>query len=537
MSLRVCRNRCIFLFICSVVGVVTGPLGAEPASAQADFLFFDEPVFTSPARRSSRALRQRQRSAKERAHHRTRIAGAPPPAPTDVKTAAASPEPPLFVVVSIADQQASVYNRDGLVARSMISTGVPGHPTPKGVFTIIGRERYHRSNIYSGAPMPLMQRITWSGIAMHVGVVPGRPASHGCIRLPAAFAAKLWGMTRIGERVIISPREVTPIDFAHPLLPAPKMIALTYAGQAPSPGATVPWASPKDFAEQLKARAVADAAAAAKTVKEAAAAVVQLQEEVARAAAERQAAEAMQASALSKAGRAMASLDAARAGKDKQSQVSARLNAMDAPPIGKADADRLPSEPTEAAAATARLEMANSAFAAKDGQLTDALKRLSDATAASQASANAEADARRRLTPVSVLISRKDHRIYVRQGLAPLFDAPISVRDPDAPFGSHVFIATAADGTSLRWSVVSLPQQEPRERSKVRPEQIEPQSIDVSVRNVSGPAEALERVGMTDDIRDRIAERLWIGGSIIVSDQPLSGETGNVGTDITVKMR
>jgi len=64
-----------------------------------------------------------------------------------------------------------------------------GHPTPKGVFTIIGRERYHRSNIYSDAPMPFMQRITWSGIAMHLGVVPGHPASHGCIRLPAGFAA------------------------------------------------------------------------------------------------------------------------------------------------------------------------------------------------------------------------------------------------------------------------------------------------------------------------------------------------------------
>jgi hypothetical protein len=316
------------------------------------------------------------------------------------------------------------------------------------------------------------------------------------------------------------------------------MAAPTYAEQGSPPGPTVALANPKDFTEQLKAKAVADAAAAAKTVKAAVAAVVQLQEEVARAAAERQAAEAMQASALSKAGRAMASVDAARAGKDRQSAGLARLNALDAPPIGKADADRLRSQPTEAAAATARLEAANAAFAAKDGQLTDALRRLSDATAASQAAANAEAEARRRLMPVSVLISRKDHRIYVRQGLAPLFDAPISVRDPDAPLGSHVFIATAADGTSLRWSVVSLPQQErSSERRRIRLEQTRPQIIDASVRNVSGPAEALERIEMTDDVRDRIAERLWVGGSIIVSDQPLSGETGNVGTDITVKLR
>ena len=143
----------------------------------------------------------------------------------DAKPEVAPLDRPLFLIASIADQQVSIYNHSGLVARSAISTGVAGHPTPKGIFTIIGRERFHRSNIYSSAPMPFMQRITWSGIAMHLGVVPGHPASHGCIRLPAAFAAKLWGMTRIGERVVISPHDVFPAEFEHPLLPAPKMRA------------------------------------------------------------------------------------------------------------------------------------------------------------------------------------------------------------------------------------------------------------------------------------------------------------------------
>ncbi|HEY8070811.1 MAG TPA: L,D-transpeptidase family protein, partial [Methylocystis sp.] len=79
-----------------------------------------------------------------------------------------NPERPLFVVASIADQRVSVYNHHGLVARSAISTGMAGHLTPRGIFTIIGRERFHRSNIYSAAPMPFMQRVTWSGIAMHL---------------------------------------------------------------------------------------------------------------------------------------------------------------------------------------------------------------------------------------------------------------------------------------------------------------------------------------------------------------------------------
>src|SRR5947207_6508462 len=133
------------------------------------------------------------------------------------------PTGPLFAILSISNQHISVYNSSGLVTRSKVSTGMPGHRTPTGIFSIIGRERYHSSNIYSGAPMPFMQRITWSGVAMHLGVVPGYPASHGCIRLPAGSAERMWGLTKIGERVVISPHEVAPAEIAHPLLPVPKM--------------------------------------------------------------------------------------------------------------------------------------------------------------------------------------------------------------------------------------------------------------------------------------------------------------------------
>jgi len=99
-----------------------------------------------------------------------------------------TPKGPLQIIISIADQQISLYDNGALIARSSVSTGVQGHPTPLGVFSVISKERWHRSNIYSGAPMPYMQRITWSGIALHAGVVPGHPASHGCIRLTNDFA-------------------------------------------------------------------------------------------------------------------------------------------------------------------------------------------------------------------------------------------------------------------------------------------------------------------------------------------------------------
>src|SRR5215470_12337256 len=114
-----------------------------------------------------------------------------------------APNGPLQIIISIEDQRVSVYDNGALIARSSVSTGIPRHPTPLGVFSVISKERWHRSNLYSGAPMPYMQRITQSGIALHAGVLPGYPASHGCIRLTNDFAIRLWHLTKRGARVII----------------------------------------------------------------------------------------------------------------------------------------------------------------------------------------------------------------------------------------------------------------------------------------------------------------------------------------------
>lgn len=478
-------------------------------------------------------------------------------------------ERPLFAVISIADQHVSIYNHNGLVDRSAISTGMPGHPTPKGVFTIIGRERFHNSNIYSGAPMPFMQRITWSGIAMHLGVVPGHPASHGCIRLPAAFAAKLWGMTRIGERVVISPRETTPVEFAHPLLPTPKMQAQTVAESA-APASDAPQASdvaapppminPRQYAEQLKVKSASQATAALKAVKERSEAVGAKRQDVARASLELRAAEAAHASLQMKVDAAAAAFEIAAASAVRIKERSALQLADLKPGDGDAEAARVArayerAEVAKAAAASARAEAetalaaastrlttANTAFGAASAEFDDAVRLLSEANDASAAAAKAEKEAQMRLTPVSVLISKKDRRIYVRQGLAPLFDAPATVRDPERPLGSHLYIATSVegDGRSLKWSVVSLPARGGDDRGDARRKTA---SLDEqlgastkALESTSGPAAALERIEIDQETRDRIAERLWTGGSLIVSDQPLSGETGAVGTDLTVKI-
>ena len=141
-----------------------------------------------------------------------------------VKETNAKPQGPLIIAVSIEQQKVRVYDANGLFAESPVSTGMKGHSTPMGVFSVIQKNKMHRSNIYSGAPMPYMQRITWSGIALHAGVLPGYPASHGCIRMPMAFAVKMWNWTRMGARVIITPGAITPATFSHPLLVAQKVV-------------------------------------------------------------------------------------------------------------------------------------------------------------------------------------------------------------------------------------------------------------------------------------------------------------------------
>ena len=133
------------------------------------------------------------------------------------------PTGPLTIVVSLGKQTVSIYDNNQKIASSPISSGMPGHETPTGIFSILEKNRYHYSNLYGGAPMPFMNRITNSGVAMHEGVVPGYPASHGCIRLPAAFARNLFGVAEIGARVIVTQEDPTPSEFdgTHIIEPLP----------------------------------------------------------------------------------------------------------------------------------------------------------------------------------------------------------------------------------------------------------------------------------------------------------------------------
>jgi L,D-transpeptidase catalytic domain len=450
------------------------------------------------------------------------------------------PSGPLFAVLSLSDQRISVYNSSGLVTRSRVSTGMPGHRTPAGIFTIIGRERYHHSNIYSGAPMPFMQRITWSGIAMHLGVVPGYPASHGCIRLPAGSAERLWGLTKIGERVIISPNEVAPAAFTHPLLPVPKMQPSPVPGElaakvtevaAVDDAATLA-VSPKllnpfEYAQALKARAAADMAAANKAIQE----LSQHKETTAaepirKALAELRAAEALRAQSE---GKLTARTEALATARDTRAIQRAQT--------AKAAAEALLAESAKKAEAA----LQNPVFSSPEGQEALATERrlaeLRQAMAKAQLLAK---QAERRLAPVSILVSRKDNKIYIRQAFAPVLEVPVTIRDPATPLGTHVFIATSNDGASLGWSVVSLPGSSKsveemgsrRGRESAVAARGEPEQ-DAALK----AAHALERLELPAEVSARISELVWTGGSLIVSDHPLSDETSDIGTDLVVTAR
>ncbi|MBB5709568.1 lipoprotein-anchoring transpeptidase ErfK/SrfK [Sphingomonas xinjiangensis] len=171
----------------------------------------------------------------------------PRPAPANAGASAA-----VSIVVSLAEQRAYIFRSGKMVGVSSVSTGKPGYDTPSGEFTILEKKPFHRSNLYSDAPMPFMQRLTWDGIALHAGDLPGRPASHGCIRLPNAFARQLFGLTAMGGTVTI-----VEDTFGDPGLYAPVPVlavhtdrlggtaydVLTLSGDPPPPTQPASWSN------------------------------------------------------------------------------------------------------------------------------------------------------------------------------------------------------------------------------------------------------------------------------------------------------
>ncbi len=400
----------------------------------------------------------------------------PRPAAPKEETAPRNAGEPIMAIVSIKSQQVTFYDAEGWIVRAPVSTGVKGRETPAGIFAVLEKDKDHHSSMYDDAWMPNMQRITWNGVALHGGPLPGYAASHGCVRMPYGFAEKLFDKTRIGMRVIISPNDAAPVEFSHPALFMPNAEAM-----AAAPGRV-----------ETLAREAAEAAKTADAAKKAAATAPR---EVASVTASLRKLEQLKKSAdseVASADRAFATAktDEAKAKAEERKQKAAAKATEAATQLDTARSDAKPK--------------LDAAAAAKDAAKAAETKKVASAKAAS--------DAKLALEPVSIYISRATQKLYVRRnthkpapdGGGEVFDStievPVTIRNPEKRIGTHVFTAMARQNAGLRWSAVTIDDAE-------------------------GAKDALDRITIPQAVLDRIGPTALPRSSIVISDEPLSSET------------
>jgi hypothetical protein len=397
------------------------------------------------------------------------------PAPTAEATAPRVAGEPIMAIVSIKTQQVTFYDAEGWILRAPVSTGTTGRETPAGIFAVLEKDKDHHSSLYDDAWMPNMQRITWNGIALHGGPLPGYAASHGCVRMPYDFAEKLFDETRIGMRVIISPNDAAPVEFSHPALFVPKAKAVA---AAPARAQTLA----REAEEAAKTADDAKKAAATAALETAPLTASLRKLEGLKTRADAELAFAEKTLAATKADQAKA-----RAGEQKEKAAARAAEAGTALDTAKAGAK----------------SKLDAAAAAKDAAQAAETKKADTAKTASEA--------KLALEPVSVYISRATQKLYVRRNThkpwpdgGEVFDAtievPVTIRNPDKPIGTHVFTAVARNGAGLRWTAVTID-------------------------NGDDAKDALDRITIPQDVLDRIAPTAVPRSSIIVSDEPLSRET------------
>jgi hypothetical protein len=366
------------------------------------------------------------------------------------------PKGPLQMVVSIGQQHVTLYANGVRVTQARVSTGTPGHPTPMGVFSVIEKDRYHRSNLYDSAPMFYMHRLTWSGVAMHEGILPGYAASHGCIRMPTDFVSRLWQISKLGVRVVIARNDPVPHEFDHPKLFNPRG---------------------KPVAQVSSAEPLATAGSASRPVVLAQATVTDGVEPA---------------------------QPSAQAAEVETTGVTPPAQAADAPaatPAAETGAEPEKREPTEAEP-----------------------KKPSPPR-------NRAAEPSKPSGQVAVFVSKREKKVFVRQGFVPVFDMPIEIANPDQPLGTHVFTAMEVQdgGGRMRWNAISMPAENLARAVDVRGGKKARNAAPAPIHNGKAPstaAEALDRINLPPEAVERISELLTPGSSLVVSDHGLGRETG-----------
>ena len=471
-------------------------------------------------------------------------------APADARSNRnAQPEPeeqsrpagqPRLAVVSLGDQRVTIYDADGPIMQGPISTGATPNDTPPGIYAILQKNREHYSNRYDDAAMPFMQRITWTGIALHGGALPGYPASHGCVRLREDFANNLFDKTKLGMRVVISRNNMAPSPISHPVLFKPKpfrdnVAVLTQAAvQMPAPteegkdtrydggGQNDPpeLATRTSALQALSTAKTAEAAQLAKKVEDTRVAFKQKKRDSARAAKALKNAERAYKNAtdwLADSEKALARAKnekATRRAEEQKGKATAKLAETKA---------KLEAVTAENKPALEELASAEAAFKAADAE--------------HKAAAGAAREAIRKLSPVSVFVSLNAKKIYIRQDMEQIYEGDVTIRDPDQPIGTHIF--TAVDyqpgGRDMKWNVVSIAGRQAGEPEKSS-------GMNRNSRNASVPSiptdaaaatAALDRVEIPKETAEHISELVLPGSSLIVSDEAAHKETGKA-TDFIV---
>ena len=394
-----------------------------------------------------------------------------PARPTEA-TAPRDAGEPIMAIVSIKSQQVTIYDADGWILRAPVSTGIMGRETPAGVFSVVEKDKDHHSNLYDDASMPNMQRITWSGIALHGGPLPGHAASHGCVRMPYDFAEKLFDKTQIGMRVIIAPNDAEPVEFSDPALFVPNAEAIA---AAPARAETLAReaAEAAKMADEAKSAAVVAARAAAPLT----ASLRKLEWFKTRADAELAFAEKVLAAAKTDQAKARAE-DLQQKAAAKAAELGTQFDTAKADAKSKLDA----AAAAQIAAKTAEAKRADAGKAAREAKLA--------------------------LAPVSIFISRTKQRLYVRRGFDATLEFPVTIRNSENPIGTHVFTAVARTDGGLRWTAVTI---DSGDDAKA----------------------ALDRIDIPQDVFDRIAPTALPRSSIVISDEPLNRET-NYRTEFVV---
>ena len=398
------------------------------------------------------------------------------PAPMVEAVAPRDAGEPIMAIVSIKSQKVTFYDAEGWILRAPVSTGITGRETPAGVFAVIEKDKDHHSTLYDDAWMPNMQRITWNGVALHGGPLPGYAASHGCVRMPYGFAEKLFDRTWIGMRVIISPNDAAPVEFSHPALFVPNAEAM-----AAAPAEAAALAREADEATRTADEAKTAAATAVHEATSLKASLRKLELLKARADAEFRFADQKLAGAKT---------DQAKAQADQLKQTAAAKAADAATQFDAANADMT----TKLAVAAAAKDAAK-AVAAKTAAATKAAMRRSSRSSRSRSISAAR---RRRFTCGVTPTNRR--ATAAAKCSMPRSRSRSRSAIPNSRSARMCSRRWRADGAGLRWTAVTIDEGD-------------------------NAKDALDRITIPQDVLDRIAPTAVPRSSIIVSDEPLSEET------------